>query len=285
MLNATFAGTPPFAFQWLFDGIAVPGATNHSLILSNMQPENAGIYRLSVSNDFGSITSAGSVLNVLQYGNGGTIEFANFSFNRVFDVGGSNGVPIGAGYVAGLYAGSQADSLTVVGGPAAFVLSGRFLGGTRTMPLLSAGQTGYFQVRVWDSKVSATYEEAVALGAKSGASTIFQATVGGGITPPGQIIAMPSFALEAGTGVVGRHKIQSVTSVPTQLGGFSHSLNAVSFVLTGPAGATVAIEASPDLVNWTVIAYVVNNSGAVKFADPNATPSSIRFYRAKNVSP
>jgi hypothetical protein len=46
-------------------------------VLSNVQPENAGVYRLSVTNEYGSILSSGSTLNVTGYGNGGTVTFAS----------------------------------------------------------------------------------------------------------------------------------------------------------------------------------------------------------------
>ena len=64
-------GSPPLWFQWLKDGTPVPGATNpvspvsSTLILSNVQPADAGIYSLLVTNSFGSVTSAPAQLTVL----------------------------------------------------------------------------------------------------------------------------------------------------------------------------------------------------------------------------
>lgn len=45
-LSASALGTRPFFHQWLKDGSAVPGATNATLVLSNVQPSNAGAYAL-----------------------------------------------------------------------------------------------------------------------------------------------------------------------------------------------------------------------------------------------
>jgi hypothetical protein len=46
-------GTQPFAFQWLFNSVAMPGKTGASLLLSNVQPADAGEYSVTVSNMVG----------------------------------------------------------------------------------------------------------------------------------------------------------------------------------------------------------------------------------------
>lgn len=96
---------------------------------------------------------------------------------------------------------------------------------------------------------------------------------------------MPSFSLEAGTGVVGRRKVRVASGAPASLNGLSRSGGVTQFILSGSAGATFAIEVSPDLVNWTVVNYVVNNTGAVKFTDDSSVGSAQLFYRARLVNP
>jgi sugar lactone lactonase YvrE len=58
------AGTAPVAFQWLFDGTNIPGATSASLILTNVQAATAGSYQLSVSNSLGTSIGAATVLSI-----------------------------------------------------------------------------------------------------------------------------------------------------------------------------------------------------------------------------
>lgn len=53
-----------FVAQWLFNGNNIPGATNVSLVLSNLTTGNAGTYSLLVSNSHGFQLSADSLLNV-----------------------------------------------------------------------------------------------------------------------------------------------------------------------------------------------------------------------------
>jgi uncharacterized delta-60 repeat protein len=57
-------GTPPFNYQWKFNGPSLSGATNASLSLTNVQTSQAGIYAVVVTNLAGSVTSSNAVLTV-----------------------------------------------------------------------------------------------------------------------------------------------------------------------------------------------------------------------------
>jgi hypothetical protein len=57
-------GAPPLAYQWLFDGKIIRGATNSTLTLTNVQPGQAGLYAVIVTNGFGSVTSSNAQLRV-----------------------------------------------------------------------------------------------------------------------------------------------------------------------------------------------------------------------------
>ncbi len=75
-LNNTFAisvvGTPPLNYQWHFNDVDIPGATNSSLIVSNVQTTNLGLYSVTITNvvgptnstdaslEFGNVTAWGS---------------------------------------------------------------------------------------------------------------------------------------------------------------------------------------------------------------------------------
>jgi alpha-tubulin suppressor-like RCC1 family protein len=68
--TVTFAVSPtgvnPFSYQWYFDGLTVPGATNSSLVMSNVQAANAGTYSVSVKNPIGTVMSANATLALTQ---------------------------------------------------------------------------------------------------------------------------------------------------------------------------------------------------------------------------
>jgi hypothetical protein len=67
--SATFtvgaSGTVPLSFQWFFGGTALPGATNPSLTLSNVQFSQAGTYSVVITNGLGAITSSNAQLAVV----------------------------------------------------------------------------------------------------------------------------------------------------------------------------------------------------------------------------
>jgi len=57
------SGVPAPNFQWLFDGTTVPGGTNATLTVTNVQATNLGSYSVIVSSDAGSVTSNAAVLS------------------------------------------------------------------------------------------------------------------------------------------------------------------------------------------------------------------------------
>ncbi|MDR3459669.1 MAG: hypothetical protein P4N60_19745 [Verrucomicrobiae bacterium] len=66
--TATFSvfavGVAGLTYQWQLNGVNIPGATNATLTLSNVQSEVAGNYQVVVSADNGSVTSDIAALNV-----------------------------------------------------------------------------------------------------------------------------------------------------------------------------------------------------------------------------
>ena len=64
VFNVTLSGLGPFSYQWQHAGANVPGQTNASLMLTNLQLNSAGSYTLVVSYVGGSITSSPAILSV-----------------------------------------------------------------------------------------------------------------------------------------------------------------------------------------------------------------------------
>jgi hypothetical protein len=64
-LSAQVFGTYPLSYQWFSNSVAIFGATNSSLVFSNLQSANAGNYYLAVTNLFGATNSSTVALTVL----------------------------------------------------------------------------------------------------------------------------------------------------------------------------------------------------------------------------
>ncbi len=57
-------GTEPLRYQWLRNGWVIAGATNQTLTLTEVRPDDAAVYTVGVTNAFGSTTSAAAQLIV-----------------------------------------------------------------------------------------------------------------------------------------------------------------------------------------------------------------------------
>ena len=51
-------GSGDLAYQWYFNGVAIPDATSSNLVLSSIQFTNAGLYSVVVSSPYGSVTNS-----------------------------------------------------------------------------------------------------------------------------------------------------------------------------------------------------------------------------------
>lgn len=64
VITARVTGTPPLTCQWALNGTVIPGATNTTLVITNVQDSNSGSYQLGVSNEVGSLTNLSTTLAV-----------------------------------------------------------------------------------------------------------------------------------------------------------------------------------------------------------------------------
>jgi hypothetical protein len=90
---------PPLQFQWRTNGVAIPGATSSSLVLTNLPIAAAGSYDVVVSNTFGSSNSPAVVLSIIQTNlvpAGGMTHRYSFNDGTANDsIGSANGTLVG----------------------------------------------------------------------------------------------------------------------------------------------------------------------------------------------
>lgn len=65
VLRVVATGGEPLEYQWIFNGQDLPGAASPTLSLTNVQPANAGVYAVRVSNPAGSLISSPATLTVI----------------------------------------------------------------------------------------------------------------------------------------------------------------------------------------------------------------------------
>src|SRR5580765_6239502 len=83
------SGTSPVVYQWLLNNLILSGATNVSLVLTNVQLVQSGQYQIQASNDWGTVLSKAALLDV-------DPTFTQISLGRITaDGGDSTGVAWG----------------------------------------------------------------------------------------------------------------------------------------------------------------------------------------------
>lgn len=65
-LTVTVSGTAPLSYQWEFNGADIIGAVGSSLVLTGVQTNQAGLYRVRVENSLGVVSSAPATLTIYQ---------------------------------------------------------------------------------------------------------------------------------------------------------------------------------------------------------------------------
>jgi alpha-tubulin suppressor-like RCC1 family protein len=85
-LEVVMAGSGPFAYQWRFNGVEIPGATNALLRLEHLSLEQSGYYFVEVSSPLGVFTSGKAKLTVAQvvaWGSGPAFAYFDYGQSRV----------------------------------------------------------------------------------------------------------------------------------------------------------------------------------------------------------
>ena len=82
--SCVVTGTVPINLQWTLSGIPLPGATNSTLTITNLQPSNIGFYALTATNIFGGTVSSNAALSLAGYDFGiwnGLVAYYPFNGN------------------------------------------------------------------------------------------------------------------------------------------------------------------------------------------------------------
>lgn len=279
------AGDPPLTYQWFQDGQPVDGATNNSLMLTNVQSADAGAYTVQVENPSSTAWSLPALLTVSETNQGGgLILFKNHGFlvdyktnnAPVFDLDGITPLS-GSQFVAQLYAGPTLDALRPACQPTPFQSgpnAGYFVPHTITLASVMPGSNAVLQVCAWDANYGTSYEQARALGGRVGKSGVFQVLAGGGTLPPQPLQGLQSFNLQAGLPFFEVGTISFVEKEPQ---------NTIVWALHGQPGSIYLIEKSKrsEGAVWHPFVVLTNVTGTVNFSDTADSSAATVLYRAR----
>jgi hypothetical protein len=130
--------TPPLRYQWRHHGTNLPGETNSSLVIADVQQVHAGPYSALAMTDAGAVPSLTAWLNLT--GAGVRVQFSIGPISTWQGLMGTN-------YRAELWAGPSPHQLAQIGSPVTPFAPGYFSGGVRTVTTVTAPNPVYCQVR------------------------------------------------------------------------------------------------------------------------------------------
>lgn len=229
------------AFQWSFNGTAIPGATDRMLTLRNFGAANTGTYTVTITNSGGSVTSPGATVTLASAG--ATSRLVNLSTRS--EVGTGDSVQI-AGFVVG---GTTPQPVLVrAAGPALQTSFG--LGGALADPVIELHDSTGAVIATndnWDAALAPTFAALGAFPWLSGSKdAALEATLA-----PGAYTAVVS-GRNGGTGIAlvevyeaGSDATSGLINVSTRSEvGTGDSVQIGGFVIAGSAAKTVVLRAS-----------------------------------------
>jgi hypothetical protein len=275
-------GTMPLDYQWYFDGSLLSGATNRTLSLTNVAPADAGVYTVRIQNVAGTVWSLPATLVVTtNFQGGGTVYFLNRFYVEtnvdapVYDLDGITRLS-GVNFQAQLYAGPTLEWLRRVGQPIPFrtnAAAGYVLPQLITLANVPPGGNAVAQVRAWDARKANSYEESRALGGRFGKSQILSITVGGGdALPPGFLVGLQSFNLQAGLPRFTAGSVQFVESLPD---------GTMLWSVSGEPGYHYLVEKALEDLVWRPFVVLTNVTGTVNFTDSPNGNAALVLYRSR----
>jgi hypothetical protein len=311
--TATFTvvanGTAPLSYQWQRAGTNLPGATSSTLTISNVQPADAGSYRVQVGNTAGSLTSQDATLTVLvpaaittQPQGQALVAGAGLSlFVTASGTGplayqwrlngleliGENGPTLSRGSVSPGDAGSYSVVVSNVAGSVTSavavvtVVVAPTITGDPTDATVLAGTTVNFGVSATGTAPLTYQWQKNGLNIPGATNTTLALP---SVLPPddGFYRAIASNAGGSATSLVARLTVlvPPALSAPQRQGDGSFL-----FTLEGQGNRTYVIDFTPDFLSWSNLNTVTLSNGASSAVhDPGASNVPARFYRAR-ISP
>ncbi len=149
------SGSPPLAYQWRFNDADIAGATDSAYSRGNVQAADAGVYKVVVSNPFGSITTLGAALTVGSTNNPGAgLALAPPSASLSTQDPSSNAFALAVGTYNGLFSDTNGAAPASSGSFSAKVTRGGAYTATLTLGARSYRASGAFNAQTRSATAS-----------------------------------------------------------------------------------------------------------------------------------
>ncbi len=304
IFSTTITGTQPAAYQWWLNGAKIGGATNASLIVTNVQNNRAGTYTVIISNLVNAISSAASLTinsptlyvsgqtQSQTVSEGGTASFTvsatgsgtltyQWLLNGSALVGATNDT-FSCFNVQSSQAGSYSVLLTDVNGSRLVTM-----GDLTVSPQPAIVQLPFSQTFASGSLVSLSVN---AIGSPllhyqwqrnqldiPGATDATLQIFGFQYTDEGNYRVIVTNRSGA---VVSSEASIMIGSIPRLVSTQSNNDGRFQFQVVGLPNTIYTVEASTNLIVWESVATVSSTNGFISFVDPDAAQFRTRMYRA-----
>ena len=312
---AAISGTP-ITYQWRFGGANLLGATNSSLVISNVQAGSAGDYSVVATDNYGSITSSNATLAVL--------------FSPIFTQQPQSQI-VGLGGTANFSA-SASGTLPMTfrwRRNGTFLPAGNFTtnSATNVFTVINVATNGAYNVAITNSGGLAVRGSQLGLSSNAylyvmappANQTVTQGTTASfNISPQGPVpLIQYQWQFNGGNLDNATNASLTLTNVqPSAQGNYSVIVSVTTNAFVPPATFTAALLVSPppvslsnpqvmpdrsfravlqgqpnqtyvleisaNLTNWSTLATVTATNMSMPFVDAGATNATHRFYRVRS---
>ena len=304
-LTVEAIGTGTLSYQWRFNGVDIVGATEPSLVLSDVRAENAGDYTVVVSNEAGSVISTGARVSVevpfaiveqpqsQALAKGSTAVFTvrlsgsgPFSYQwRVndADLPGATEATLVLVNVQAVDAASY--TVAVTDGAEQLVSEGALLS-VSSLPMISvqpqggvffAGQEVTFSVAAAGSGAM-QYQWLLDGEPLVGATEAELILTNIGLQAAGNYSVIASNNAGSVGSELGILTVREIVSQVTKSTGVNAPPSEFSFRVSVPPGNQARVQVSTDLLNWNDLTPTPV-TGIVDIFDPDSVSVDLRFYR------
>ena len=290
-------GTAPLEYQWQFNGAPLGGAVAETLILTNIQPAQAGSYSVLVTNSAGSITSAVAVLTVATPPlllNARTATNGAFAFT----LSGVAGLIYAIEFTTNFQKWTFLALLTNTTGQVDFI----DVTSSNAVSRFYRARLAYWTALTPPEMTKQPTNQTVPVGGTANFSAEatctaplnyqwqFNGTSLNGASSETLILTNVQPARAGSYRVLVNNCAGSVTSAvavltvatpPLLLKARTATNGTFAFTLSGVTGLVYAIEVTTNLQQWAPLASLTNTTGQTDFTDAASSNSVSRFYRAR----